>query len=161
MRSYVSLDSYTDGLGQEVKVGDIVLYPRMRWSSPRVTLGKIVNIRQREGQGWLTKPYITVRVAALSEQHWGFDIDMVENAKPHIINYIIGLQETTLSTNYKNLIKIDHSMCTGIFKDVVLDGKTIVVYSRRTQIDKHTVEIYRYTLDENGNEVEFISPLSR
>lgn len=52
-------------------------------------------------------------------------------------------------------------MCTGIFKDVVLDGKTIVVYFRRIQIDKHTAEIYRYTLDENGNEVEFISPLSR
>ena len=161
MRSYVSLDSYTDGLGQEVKVGDIVLYPRMRWSSPRVTVGKIVNIRQREGQGWRAQPYTTVRVAALSEQYWGFDEDMVENAKPHIINYIIGLQEVTLATNYKNLIKIDPSMCTGIFKDVVLDGKTIVVYSRRTQIDKYTVEIYRYTLDENGNEVEFISPLSR
>ena len=44
---------------------------------------------------------------------------------------------------------------------IILDGKTIVVYSRRTRIDEYTVEIYRYTLDENGNEVEFISPLSR
>lgn len=52
-------------------------------------------------------------------------------------------------------------MCTGIFKDVVLDGKTIVVYFRRTRIDNYNVEIYRYTLDENGNEVEFISPFSR
>ena len=43
MRSYVSLDSYADELGQEVKVGDTVLYPRMRWGSPRVTLGKIAS----------------------------------------------------------------------------------------------------------------------
>lgn len=161
MISYVSLDSYTDGLGQEVKVGDTVLYPRMRGSSPRMTIGRVVNIRSRTGY-WDDTDHTTVRVAVLSEQHWGFDKDMVENAKPHIINRIIGLQKVTLSTtNYKNLIKIDPSMCTGIFKDVVLDGKTIVVYSRRTQIDKHTAEIYRYTLDENGNEVEFISPLSR
>lgn len=153
MRSYVSLDSYTDGLGQEVKVGDIVLYPRMRWSSPRVTVGKIVNIRQREGQGWLAKPYTTVRVASVSECYFGANKDAYPDA-----SFIVTLAESTVRNNYKNLVKIDPNMVDGVLRSILFENKTLVVYSKL--VDNKTRFIRRYfTKDDNGVELDYVSPL--
>jgi len=153
MRSYVSLDSYTDGLGQEVKVGDTVLYPRMRWSSPRVTVGKIVNIRQREGQGWLAKPYTTVRVASVSECHFGANKAAYPDA-----SFIVTLAESTVRNNYKNLVKIDPNMVDGVLRSILFENKTLVVYSKL--VDNKTRFIRRYfTKDDNGVELDYVSPL--
>lgn len=145
-KNFVELESYQDRLGQEVKLGDVVIYPRMLWSAPKVTFGKIVNVRQRKG--WEDRPYITVRIEAVDHISWGFDREKYPDAQSIITTF-----KTTLR-NYKNLIKVDANMLIGVFKDVLIDGKTVLIYYRK--IDQYTR--YWYTIDENGIECEFKSP---
>lgn len=151
MRSYVNLDSYTDFLGQEVKVGDTVLYPRMRGSSPRMTIGRVVNIRSRPGY-WDDTDHTTVRVASVSECYFGANKAAYPDA-----SFIVTLAESTVRNNYKNVVKIDPNMVDGVLRSILFENKTLVVYSKL--VDNKTRFIRRYFKDDNGVELDYVSPL--
>lgn len=113
------LDSFTDRIGQEVKIGDVVIYPRMNGQSPELTLAKIVSIKEKIE--WHTQKTLVVRIRSIKENSWGIK-DRYPNARVVITGY-----EASLTRHADNLIKIDDNKLTNLEYDVLIKDMEIPV----------------------------------
>jgi hypothetical protein len=115
------LESIKDRIGQEVKAGDIVLYPKMNGQSPMMTLAMVLNIKKKTD--WRGDDKIIIRIKVIDETHWGL------RDKYPAARVVIGTYETSLTRHSDNLVKISKTYLTKLEYDVLVDDKIIPVYN--------------------------------
>jgi len=120
MNNFTIIESFKDRLNQTVKIGDIVLYPRMQGQSPEMTIARIISLKEKEDYNNQRK--IVARIKTIRDEIWGIR-DLHPNARCIITTY-----ETSLTKHADNLVKIDADKLSKLEYDVLVKGEIIPVY---------------------------------
>jgi len=141
------IDSFKDILGKNIKVGDVVLYPRSGYTTPEMTLAKVTNIEQLIDH--YKRKYLRVDVNVFDGSVWKLR-EKYPDSKAVVYFY-----KTSLTASVSNLVKIDPSELTELEYDVLVDEIEVPIYKDyvtiRTEGKQYNIEDIKKVTGENSN----------
>lgn len=115
------IEFIVDRLGQKIFVDDVVLYPKMVFRSPKMTLAKVISIKERVGGNLFESDY-SIRIAVI---HADGPYSM-RAEYPEAIAYL-GTYNASITQHADNLIKVDPSALNGVERCILLQGEQLVI----------------------------------